>query len=86
MDEFFNETSNFQSALNSVINCTLLHGDNSTLLSSTISPATESLINKTDTILLQFQQFYDPIHGYLSLAVCFFGTITNILNIIVLTR
>ncbi|RWS12379.1 FMRFamide receptor-like protein [Dinothrombium tinctorium] len=29
---------------------------------------------------------YLSIHGYLSLTICIFGTITNILNIIVLTR
>ena len=34
----------------------------------------------------QFYYFYRPIHGYLSLAVCVFGIIANVLNIIVLTR
>jgi hypothetical protein len=33
-----------------------------------------------------FHYFYRPIHGYLSLAVCVFGIIANVLNIIVLTR
>jgi hypothetical protein len=33
-----------------------------------------------------FHHFYRPIHGYLSLAVCVFGIIANVLNIIVLTR
>ncbi|XP_076323336.1 G-protein coupled receptor dmsr-1-like [Tachypleus tridentatus] len=36
-----------------------------------------------------FQSFkaqYIPIHGYLSLIICIFGIMTNILNIIVLTR
>ncbi|RWS26582.1 sex peptide receptor-like protein, partial [Leptotrombidium deliense] len=36
-------------------------------------------------IFHDFHDFYLPIHGYLSLTVCVFGTITNILNIIVLT-
>lgn len=34
----------------------------------------------------RFNLFYRPIHGYLSLAVCVFGIIANVLNIIVLTR
>ena len=34
----------------------------------------------------RFYYFYRPIHGYLSLAVCVFGIIANVLNIIVLTR
>ncbi|CAG2110456.1 unnamed protein product, partial [Medioppia subpectinata] len=36
--------------------------------------------------LTRFADFYRPIHGYLSLAVCVFGIIANVLNIIVLTR
>ncbi|XP_054164377.1 G-protein coupled receptor dmsr-1-like [Oppia nitens] len=36
--------------------------------------------------LTRFSEFYRPIHGYLSLAVCVFGIIANVLNIIVLTR
>ena len=32
------------------------------------------------------QEFYQPVHGYLSLIVCVFGTLTNLLNIIVLTH
>ncbi|XP_076325554.1 G-protein coupled receptor dmsr-1-like [Tachypleus tridentatus] len=33
-----------------------------------------------------FKARYIPIHGYLSLIICIFGIMTNILNIIVLTR
>lgn len=33
-----------------------------------------------------FNEYYTPIHGYLSLFVCVFGIISNILNIVVLTR
>ena len=29
---------------------------------------------------------YKPVHGYLSLVMCIFGTIANVLNIVVLTR
>lgn len=34
----------------------------------------------------KFRKFFLPLHGYLSLSVCLFGIIANILNIIVLTR
>lgn len=33
-----------------------------------------------------FNEYYTPIHGYISLIVCVFGIIANILNIVVLTR
>lgn len=51
----------------------------------------ESLRTETDQMFygLEFESFYNfyrPIHGYLSLAVCVFGIIANVLNIIVLTR
>ena len=34
----------------------------------------------------EFRNVYGGIHGYLSLAVCFFGCLANLLNLIVLTR
>jgi hypothetical protein len=36
--------------------------------------------------LLQFQNQYQPIHGYLAPIICVFGVVANILNIVVLTR
>ena len=33
-----------------------------------------------------FRQIYLPFHGWISVFVCLFGIIANILNIIVLTR
>ena len=33
-----------------------------------------------------FSQKYRGVHGYISLIVCIFGIVTNILNIVVLTR
>lgn len=36
--------------------------------------------------LLEFRDEYIKIHGWISIAVCLFGIIANILNIIVLTR
>lgn len=34
----------------------------------------------------EFKRLYSPIHGYLSLSLCAFGTIANILNVIVLSQ
>ena len=46
--------------------------------------------NDVDTkevnVLHDFYQKYGEIHGYIAIVVCTFGTIANILNIIVLTR
>ncbi|CAG2177608.1 unnamed protein product [Oppiella nova] len=36
--------------------------------------------------LYDFREGYLPIHGWISVFVCLFGIIANILNIIVLTR
>nr|KAG5696468.1 hypothetical protein BaRGS_021005 [Batillaria attramentaria] len=46
---------------------------------STTQPPTPSAIE-------QFGQSYQKIHGYFSLVVCVFGIVSNVLNIIVLTR
>lgn len=49
--------------------------------------ATEAVTNATVIYLLnQFNTEYRQIHGSLSLSVCVFGIIANVLNIIVLTR
>lgn len=42
--------------------------------------------NKFYTFCRQFRESFLSVHGYLSLSVCIFGIIANILNIIVLTR
>ena len=42
--------------------------------------------NEYDSTLYNFKLIYLPFHGYLSLVVCIFGIVTNIANIIVLTR
>lgn len=61
-----------------------------------ITPASsEDLSTTTTTVAMDrdkmcdlehIAQGYKDIHGYLSLVVCLFGTIANILNIVVLTR
>lgn len=47
--------------------------------SSEAPPVQESAIR-------QFGQSYQRVHGYLSVMVCIFGIVSNLLNIIVLTR
>lgn len=44
--------------------------------------------NETELIptAYRLKQVYLPLHGYLSFVVCIFGIVTNIANIIVLTR
>ena len=42
--------------------------------------------NKFYTFCREFRERFLSVHGYLSLSVCVFGIIANILNIIVLTR
>ncbi|XP_059088552.1 G-protein coupled receptor dmsr-1-like isoform X2 [Tigriopus californicus] len=65
---------------------------NQTLL-TTVASSEDLNTTTTTTIavakmcdLEHFAQGYKDIHGYLSLVVCLFGTIANILNIVVLTR
>lgn len=43
-------------------------------------------LSEYDSTLYNFKLIYLPFHGYLSLVVCIFGIVTNIANIIVLTR
>lgn len=42
--------------------------------------------NFEESLLFAFKESYLPIHGYFSISVCVFGIVTNIANIIVLTR
>ena len=44
------------------------------------------LANETTSLLWDFSNKYQRIHGWLSLAVCIFGLISHIINMIVLTR
>ena len=62
--------------------------DNHTL----VSPLTGNSTNWANETFIehgffrQFKKVYAPYHGYLSLFVCIFGIITNVLNIVVLTQ
>ncbi|XP_029651562.1 sex peptide receptor [Octopus sinensis] len=46
----------------------------------------DSVDTRNGSFLYQFSTEYAKYHGYLSLVVCFFGIVTNIINITVLTR
>lgn len=55
-------------------------------MSSAYNRSCMDTVDRPDGPLDHFREFYLVIHGYLSLAVCVFGIIANIANIIVLTR
>jgi hypothetical protein len=42
--------------------------------------------NATTTALQQFSFWYQGVHGYVSVACCLFGIVSNAMNILVLTR
>jgi hypothetical protein len=42
--------------------------------------------NATTTALQQFSDWYQGVHGYVSVACCLFGIVSNAMNILVLTR
>lgn len=46
----------------------------------------DSYMGDEDSFFYRFKNIYLPFHGYLSIIVCIFGIVTNIANIIVLTR
>ena len=50
-----------------------------------------SFVNATQAVptcenLREFSDNYDYMHGYMCLAICIFGAVANLLNIVVLTR
>ena len=57
-----------------------------------VSSSKDNPISPTKTYLYcgeeleKFSKSYKLVHGYISLFVCFFGAVANILNIVVLTR
>ena len=63
--------------------------DNSSIWNVTGVPpggATEALYLDEETPLKRFSQWYQGVHGYVSIAVCVFGVISNVMNIVVLTQ
>lgn len=57
--------------------------DNNTIFDPSEEPLEREYFGE---FFLQLNHLYRPVHGTLSLLICFFGAVTNILNIIVLTR
>ena len=55
-----------------------------TTLSSTVHVMEEEL--RMCENLADFSKSYDSMHGYMCLAICIFGAVGNLLNIVVLTR
>lgn len=57
---------------------------------TTLSSVTQMVSGATsggqETTLVQMSRYYQQMHGYLAVAVCLFGIISNLLNIVVLTR
>jgi len=51
-----------------------------------VYPGLDETYIADDTSLSRFNLWYQGIHGYLSLLVCSFGVLSNVINIIVLTR
>nr|VZI43789.1 unnamed protein product [Spirometra erinaceieuropaei] len=59
----------------------------STSTKAAAEAAEEGFLNCTHYPFLEdFDRHYKPIHAYLSLSICLFGTATNLLNAIVLTQ
>ncbi|XP_040573094.1 G-protein coupled receptor dmsr-1 [Lepeophtheirus salmonis] len=81
-EEFLEITENWREL--NVTTKDLLH----LFASSPISPTMGGNISEEEAMcnLTDFYKGYRNVHGWLSLCVCIFGTIANILNIIVLTR
>ena len=61
---------------------------NVTMLGVTIETATigNEGLEQEETMMTSFSKNYGHLHGYIANIVCIFGVISNILNIIVLTR
>ena len=55
----------------------------STITSTTVESIEDQIMCEN---LADFSTSYDVFHGYLCLAICIFGAMANLLNIIVLTR
>ena len=80
---FMNGSGNSSGTLSGIIYPTIAN------ISMTMADLDEAANGGGDENLCDLKQFsarYKGIHGYISLVVCIFGTIANILNIVVLTR
>lgn len=62
------------------------HDWTSSNTSSNASAPNDDQQNEALAYLVIFNKWYQGVHGYLSIVVCVFGILSNIINIIVLTR
>jgi hypothetical protein len=56
------------------------------IFNTTWLSADSQTTENADTTMIDFQKNYGKVHGYISNIVCIFGVLSNILNVIVLTR
>jgi hypothetical protein len=88
LDQLLNETA-LLIAINQSDNLNPL---TAVLLNASSTSSTDNEISPSKTYLYcgeeleKFSKSYKLVHGYISLFVCFFGAVANILNIVVLTR
>lgn len=79
MKDFVAAGRNLSQLINSTTTTTA-----ATTLSSTMHVMEEEL--RMCENLADFSKSYDSMHGYMCLAICIFGAVANLLNIVVLTR
>jgi len=60
--------------------------DNSYNDSLDTSDVTSTSFSHHSSALIRFSEWYEGVHGYISLMVCIFGIAANVMNIVVLTR
>ncbi|RWS28231.1 FMRFamide receptor-like protein [Leptotrombidium deliense] len=80
------ETSTYVLLVNGTFNVTTLSSFVSENLTTSDAGENEGDKPYGGEFFYTIHHAYSPVHGYLSLFVCIFGIISNILNIIVLTR
>jgi len=67
----------------------MFHIEDATSAADVVSVASlfaEAVPDNGTTVLKQFSYWYQGVHGYVSVACCLFGIVSNAMNILVLTR
>ena len=66
---------------------TLMELSNASIIEDNYSLTTANIVHlQEDTKLKEFSNWYQSVHGYISIVVCVFGIVCNIMNIVVLTQ
>ena len=50
------------------------------------TPHDDPVFLRSSSVLERFSTTYQSYHGYISLVVCFFGIVSNVMNVVILTR